>query len=419
MGFGESLLGAGINLLGAEGGGLAEGLLGGDSGGLLEGVVGGLLGGDGAGSLGGIGSTLLGDAAGGLLSDFAGSEGLKNVIGGVMQGDSIGDAVVGGLLGGGDMSEAVGGLLGNSGLANGVSDMLGGESNNWLGGMTNALAGSGGIVSTVAEVTGGNFSGVGGIADTLGEAVGGGLGNVISTAGAAASGDGKWFSALDNVIEGTGGSFGSPGGILGTVQELAGDGPAWLQTAGSVAGQLGGGSLSEVATSALGEVVGDSPGLQNIAGAVGDALGDAGLVGSALGELGDWGEMADHGLDALGVDLPDVGGAAAALTALAPEPIAGFGEDLLGAELLEAAHAPVALVAEVREAAPDVGATTFAEPNALDEFDAGFESDPGAPPDPDPTALIEEPAPMDDLTEAVEAADELESSLDDLFEGLE
>ena len=458
MGFGESLLGAGLNLLGGESGGGAGGVLGGflggDSGGALGDALGGFLGGDSGAMLGGIGSSFLGDDIGGLVNNFAGSEGLGTMIGGLMEGDDGIGGAVGGLLAGGDMSDAVGGLLGNSGLANGVSEMLGGDSGGWLGGMTTALSGSGGIVGAVGQAAEGNFGGLSGMAEQLGEVVGGDLGGVLGAAGAATSGEGGWLGALDNVLEGAGDSFGSPGGILGTVQELAGDGPAWLQTAASVAEQLGEGNFSEVAASALGA----SPALENLA----DSFGDSGLVGTALGELGNWEELAEDGLGALGVDLPDVGGAVAALGSLTPdpivdaasgvlgadnvvaepgeslssgdaevaesleiEPIAGLGDDLLGDESLGAAAMAEPAETGVPEPDLDLESPLGSGPSENDQFDVEFDTDPTAPPDSDPTPFIDdgpafdEPAPMDDLTEAVEAADELQSSVDDLFEGLE
>jgi hypothetical protein len=440
MGYGSDLLGAGLNLMGGESGGDAGGVLGGflggDSGGAVGGIVGGFLGGGGKGALGAIGSNFLGDDAGSIVDNFAGSEGLGNMIGGLMQGDDG----IGGLLGSSNAGDALGGLLGNSGLASGVSNMLGGESANWLGGLTTAVSGSGGVVGTIGQAAGGNFGGVSGIAEQLGETVGGDLGGVLGAVGAATSGEGAWFDTLENVIEGAGDSFGSPAGILGTVQELAGNGPAWLQTATSVADQLGEGNLSELATSVLGE----SPALQNVA----DSFGDSGLVGTALGELGNWEELAEDGLGALGVDLPDIGGAVAALGSLTAEsiveaesgalgadslaaesiesePIAGLGDDLLGDESLDAAAIVESAATGVPEPDPDLESPLSGGPNDNDQFDVEFEADPTAPSDSDPTAFIDdgpvfdEPVPMDNLAEAVESADELESSVDDLFEGLE
>ena len=460
MDFG-SFLSAGIDLLGDDSdgglGGVVDGFLGGDSGGLLDGVVGGLLGGDSGGVLGGIGSSFLGDNAGGILDSFAGSESLGGMLGSYMEGDDGIGGAVGKLLGGSDAGDVLGGFLGDSGLANGVGDLLGGESGDWLGGLTSTLSESGGIVGTIGQVADGNFGGLGGIADQLGEAVGGDLGGVLGSVGAATSGEGGWLGALDNVLEGAGDSFGSTGGILGSVQELAGNGPAWLQNATSVAEQLGEGNFSELATSALGDAVGESPALQNLA----DAFGNSDLVGTALGELGDWGDVAEGGLGALGVDLPDVGGAVAALGSLTPEsivetaseafdadsaaaqlgealssgdaevaesiesePIAGLSDDLLGGELLEAAGIDDSATSGGTEPDLNVG-SSLDDSNEVDEFDVGFEADPTAPPASDPAPVIddipafEDPVVIDDLTEAVEAADELESSVDDLFEGLE
>jgi len=430
----DNFLSAGLNLLGGE-----------SSDGALGDIVGGFLGGDSGGLLGGIGSSFLGDDIGGVLDNFAGSDGLGSMIGGLMEGDDGIGGAVGSLLGGSNAGD----VLGDSGLGSGVSTLLGGESGGWLGGLTTALSGSGGIAGTIEQIAGGNFGGVSGIADQLGEAVGGDLGDVLSTVGAATSGEGGWFGTLQNVIEGSGDSFGSPGGILGTVQELAGDGPAWLQTATSVAEQLGEGNLSEVAASAFGDAVGGSPALQNIADSVAGTLGGAGLVGTALGELGDWGELAEDGLGALGVDLPDVGGAVAVLESLTPEsiveaasesiveaanePIAGLGDDLLGDEALDAAATADSVANGVPAPDVDLESPPDGAPNEIGQSDVEFEAefaeleedfgdlglddDLTAPTDSDPTSssddgpAFDEPAPMDDLTKAVEAADELESSV--------
>jgi hypothetical protein len=461
MSFGD-FFDAGLDLLGGDSGGGAGGLLGGFLGGdsgeaigeALGGGLGGYLsGGDAGDVLGGIGSSFFGDNAGGLLDNFAGSEGLGGMIGGLMEGDGIG--AVGGLLAGTGAGDVLGGVLGASGLGNGVSQLLGGESSDWLGGLTDSLGGSGGIVGTIAPfISGTESGGFGGIAEQLGEAVGGDLGGVLTSVGAATSGGGNWFDTLETVIEGAGDSFGSSGGILGTVQELAGDGPAWLQTATSVAEQLGEGDFSEVAAAAIG----GSSVLQNVADST---FGDAGLVGTALGELENWEELAEDGLGALGVDLPDVGGAVAALgltpesivdaasgavgadssvsqlgetlssgdtevaESIESEPIAELRDDLLGDESLVAASTPDSDPPVVPAPDPDVESPLDDGPDETDQFDVAFEADPTAPADSDPAPFVDdvpifdEPVPMDDLTEAVEAADALEDSIEDLFEGLE
>ena len=449
-------IGVGVDLLGSDddGGGLG-GMVGdflGSDGGDLGGMVSDFLGSDSDG-VGGLVDNFLGSDSGGiggLIDNFAGSSDLGDMIGGVMGGDGIGDAVTG-FLGGTDAGSVVTDFLGDSGLGSGVSDILsGGGGGGWLGGLSESVGAGdlGGIATTVADAVGGDFGGIGGLADTLGDAVGGDFGGIAETIGEAAGvdvgsivsgGGGGFFGRLNDVLDNAGDSFGSPGGILATVGELSGGGPSWLDDISSTVEDLGSTGLSDVFGATTSFV---PPTFQ-------DSFG----TGGGLGEYSNWGTLASEGADALGLDLPDIGGAPGlgylvagtsdiglpeGAQTLVPEPVAGMVDDLLGdAAAVADSLAPVDSAASAGQEAnveSAIDPPAQAEVEVADALDDALDPVPDFEPEPvadigsdtlgDPAGPLEaheEPMPEDELealNEAVEAADEIESSVDDLFEGL-
>jgi hypothetical protein len=470
MGF-ESLIGMGVDLLGGDddGGGLAGGLLGGggDGGGGLGGLT-GLLGGgggDGGGGLGGLvgnalggssggfggvlGSFVQGDGLGDAIDDFAGSSGIGDLIGGVMGGSA--DDIVSGV---GDLAgDAASDFLGSGGgLASGVTNLFGGSGDSgggggWLGGLTNSL---GSAVGEVADT--GGFSS---IVDQATDAVGGLDLDDASSAVSSALGGG-WFDKLGGVVDDAEDSFGAAAGILSSASELTGGGSGIFSSvtdALASAGPLGVTEISDGVSDALSE------GLSGTGG-IGSSFG------SSLGELGDWGEMATEGLSSLGIDLPtsalgltaasnwsnigdpiaspydateawagatdDVVAAFDSQVEVAPETMAGSEggnepepdfdttDDILGTDATFESADTVGDTRDVPEVETEglEDLTGGDETSSLDE-DPVFDDVAGGTETEEVLDLVSEPEGLeDDFTQAIEAADDIEESVDDLFDDL-
>jgi hypothetical protein len=466
MGF-EGLIGMGVDLLGGDddGGGLAGGLLGGggDGGGGLGGLT-GLLGGgggDGGGGLGGLvgnalggssggfggvlGSFVQGDGLGDAIDDFAGSSGIGDLIGGVMGGSA--DDIVSGV---GDLAgDAASDFLGSGGgLASGVTNLFGGSGDSgggggWLGGLTNSL---GSAVGEVADT--GGFSS---IVDQATDAVGGLELDDASSAVSSALGGG-WFDKLGGVVDDAEDSYGAAAGILSSASELTGGGSGIFSSvtdALASAGSLGVTEMSDGVSDAL------SAGI----GGIGSSFG------SSLGELGNWGEMATEGLSSLGIDLPtsalgltaasnwsDIGDSVA--NVIDTEAWAGATDDVVSAFDFQVEVAPETVTGseDGSEPEPDfdttddilgTDATLESADTVGDTLDVpeleieGLENlagrDEASPLDEDPVFddvadgteteevldPVSEPEGLeDDFTQAIEAADDIEESVDDLFDGL-
>jgi len=459
-----SALGAGIDLLGGGddgggAGGLLDGLLGSDGGGIgglvdnfagssgLGDLVGGFMGGDGVGDA--VSDLLGGSDVGGAVTNFLGTSGLSSGVSDILggQGDSPG-----GWLGGLTESLGVGSV---AEVSNFVGHAAGGD-----------FGGIGDLADSLGEAVGVDL---GGVATTVGSALG--------------DDGGGWFNALDNVLDSGGDAFGSPGGILSSVAESAGAGPSWLNDIASTAETLGSTGFSGALdlideTVGGGGIDAESSSLSDAI----DFVQDSVTTGGGLGELGDWAGLASEGLGALGLDLPEMGGSSSLLDSvesivpdsIVPDSIVedatsafdhlsdGFGdvvssgdgavefiEELSsgeagalldqivdsdgGSATLDAldGDAAKALLSKLGSGG-DTDQVNEDSPEWAAEPVAGLSDDYVAddlgPPDSDiedPGGLLESdsmPEPVTELgalDDVVEAADEMESSVDDLFEGLE
>lgn len=464
------------SVLGSDGGG-ASGLLdnllgsgGGDIGGLVDSfagssglgdLVGGLMGGDGVASTvtNLIGGSDAGSAVIGLLGNSGLASGVGDVLGGQGEGpggwldglteslgvgsfsgitSSIGGAAGGDFGGIGDLAESLGEAVGADlgGLATTVGDALSDDGGGWFNTLDNVLDGAGdafgspgGILSSVAELTGTGpnwMSDITSTVETLGSTgFSGALDLIDETVGSGGLlGDSSPFSdAVDFIQDSV-----TAGGGLGELDDWGSLVSEGVGALGLDLPEMGGSSLLESVESIVPESPVDDANraFDDISDVVGDVLtsGEGAvefieeLSSSDAGALLDQIVGSDGGSDAL--DALDGDAAKALLSRLATggeteqadddlpswatEPIAGLSSDSAAADTGVA----------------DAGIEVSGAAGAVDDLDKG--SDLGSVDDfggvPEVDVAMEPEPDLGALDDAVQAADELESSVDDLFEGL-
>lgn len=412
---------------GDEGGGLLESALGaiggGDDGG---GVLGGLLGGgDGGGPLGG----MLGETATGMLGGmFGGGDGGEGGSGGFLGGllDDAGGAVesVTSAVGDGSWSDSLGGVV-DQWTGGGLGDVLGGDGG--LGGLLGGDGGGlgdllGGDSGALGDLLGGD-GGLGGLTNQIGEFL---PPELSDAAGSIMGGEGNWAeSLLDQVT--------------GEVSDQIPD--EWTSITDSVLGTgLGEGGFDDwvdQGTDALGSlglpedvvsgIIGDCTiGLEpddTIFGTPPPLRGDFAerlkeLFGETDAQPGNTGIVPPHLRDADEVDDADI--------RLVPQE----GDDLdleldvdEGEVAIDPAPADDLGLDDGAGSGPEADDPAGPETADVDPGVDDIEMAPAEPPVAAGPATLEapEPAPepVDEFDQAIDAADQVESSTDELFEGLE
>ncbi|HEX6237732.1 MAG TPA: hypothetical protein VFZ68_11090 [Acidimicrobiales bacterium] len=420
---GKDLLSDGASGLfggGDEGGGLLESALGtitggDDGGGLLGGLLGG---GDGGGPLGG----MLGETATGMLGGMFGGDGGDGGSGGFLGGllDDAGGVVesVTSAVGDGSWSDSLGGIVdqwtggglgGMLGGEGGLGGLLGGEGGGALGGLLGGEGGLGGLL--------GGEGGLGGITNQIAEFLPPGLSDA---AGSIVGGDGNWAGSLLDQVTGEI-SDQIPDEWTSVADSILGSGLGeagfddWVDQGLGALGSLGvpeglGGIIPDKQWFGLepGGIAGYRPPTEEeLEGRLKDLLlgteeqpGNTGIVPPDLqGGDGDDGPVTSDDLD-LELDVEDGGD-----VAVDPAPADDLGLDDGAGSGSEPDLPAGPETADVDPGADDV---------EMAPTDAPVAAEPAPVEAPEPA-----PEPVDEFDQAIGAADEIESSTDELFEGLE